>query len=340
MIQITNTDAYQVLCLQLADEGRGASLLGDCVERARTCALPFLACNQFPSVYFEFPLAGDPFLDVTLLYGKLEPGTRIDSPAASGCERLLDWYANAYDKHHNISFGFELDTSKQQLPAAAIHFQPRTHTSLVEPFFDAIGEPERAHLYLDLAERMPKGWELAFFGLFRGRPNSPLRVCGYLHVETVLPYTKDPSLLASVFDDIGFSAYDEAMLGQIATLLGTSSSGFDYQFDIYPDGSLGDTFAIDVQLQVEKPEAVRATMENGEGGRIMQLFEDWGIADDRWKSLADIAFARKLPQIKDDGTDTSFSFTLMPGWTKVRWRKCALQPAKYYYLGSAGLLEA
>lgn len=332
-------DAYEVLCLQAADKGRGPVLFGDSVQRARAAARPFLVGEEFPSVYFEFPLAGKPFLDVTFLYSELKPGTRIDSPAVAGSGRVFDWFADVSQDYTDICFGFELDTSKPELPPAAIHFQPRGSANLVEPFCEVIGEPERAKLYLDLAARLPEEWSLSFFGLFRGRPDSPLRVCGYLSNNEWAACSEDPGRIRSVFEAAGFSAYDDAMLEQVAAFMGAAPEGVDFQFDIYPDGSLGDIFAIDVQFAIEQPEAVHESLDGGPGARVMELLEGWGAADDRWRLVADAAFARCLPVEREDGSQARFSFTLMPGWMKARWRAGVLQPSKFYFLGRAGILN-
>ena len=63
----------------------------------------------FPSLYLEFPLAGDPFLDVTALYGEVASGTRFHSEAAAGTERMIDWFAQVSAQYNDLSFGFELD---------------------------------------------------------------------------------------------------------------------------------------------------------------------------------------------------------------------------------------
>ncbi|MBR3158340.1 MAG: hypothetical protein IKF14_04470 [Atopobiaceae bacterium] len=328
-------DCFQVLLLQLSDEGRKEVLLGDAVDRARMVCLPFIVGKKFPDVYFEFPLAGDPFLDTTLLYEELEPGTHIDSPAAGDVQGLLDWFGPVRHEHPNVSFGFELDTSKLELPKAALHFQPRTLTELVRPFCELAGEPERADLYLNLAARMPEGWPLSFFGMFRGRPNSPLRVCGYLPTNECDACVADPRHLAEVFDAIGFTAYDDAMLIQVSQLMGVAPSGVDFQFDVYPDGHLGDVFAIDTQYGIERPEAVRSSFAQGPAEKVMSLLQLMGAADERWKLAPGAAFARAIPVTLDDGTPNKLAFTLMPQWSKARWRAGELQPAKLYYLGKA-----
>lgn len=334
----THADAYQVLLLQASDAGRGSVLFGQSLPHARKELLPFMVGKRFPSVYLEFPLVGEPFLDVTVLLGELEPGTRIASEAARGSEAMLDWYAQIRTHDDAISCGFELDTKDPELPSAAIHFQPRKHTGLVRLFFEAIDEPERADLYLNQAARMPEGWPLSFFGLFRGRPGSPLRVCGYLGLKSQQACANDPQLIAEAFRDVGFHAYDDAMLEQVSTLLSAVPGQTDFQFDVYPDGTLGNTFAVDAQFGIEQPEAVQRTFTEGGGARVMSLLESWGIADDRWRLGAQAAFARAIPVEIEDGGLGKYSFTLMPQWVKVRWIDGVLQPSKLYIFARAGLL--
>ncbi|MDO4806057.1 MAG: hypothetical protein Q4A07_02290 [Coriobacteriales bacterium] len=337
MRPMSYADSYEVLCLQAASDGRGEVLFGDCLERARKAMRPFMVGEKFPSVYLEFPLAGDPFLDVTVLYSKLGTHARIESDTVRGMERALDWFSGLGDSYSRVNLGFELDVGNPSLPAAAVHFQPREHRELVRPFCEAIGEPERAQLYESLARRMPKGWPLSFFGLFRGRPGTPMRVCGYVDRAEQKACAADPSRLARAFDEVGFCAYDTAMLEQVCALLDTAPCATDFQFDVYPNGQIGTTFAIDASFAIEQPHAVRASFENGPDARLMRLLEKWGIADGRWRLVADAAFARSIPVELDDGSVGRFAFTLMPQWVKARWRDGVLQPAKLYHLGGAGL---
>lgn len=338
MGNLTFETCFQVLLLQAANEGRAETLFGDSFQRARGAVPPFLVGKTFPDVYFEHPLSGDPYLDVTLLLFGLEPGTRVDSEVAGDHAAMLDWIANARRDCSDIGFGFELDTKEEELPTAAVHFQPRWRTELVRPFCHAACEPDRADLYLDLADRMPQGWELAYFGLFRGRPESPLRACGYMGLGELRACSHDPSHLAEVFDKIGFGAYDDAMLKQVSLLLATSPGVVDFQFDIYPDGHLGPMFAIETQFSIEQPSAVRESFEFGAGARVMGLLEGWGVADDRWRSAIDSAFACAIPAAAVGGGTGELGLTLMPQWAKARWVDGVLQPAKLYHLARADLL--
>ena len=333
------SDALQVLLLQAADEGRGDVLFGESFSRLANEVGPFMIGEEFPSVYLECPLIGDPFIDVTVLYSRLKPDTHVEHPAASGTEAMLDWFAGVCADHTDVCCGYELDVKEPKLPAAAIHFQPRAKTQLVRPFCEVVGEAARADLYLDLAERMPEGWPLSFFGMFRGRPGSPLRVCGYMGEDESGACATDPRRLAQVFDEVGFSAYDDAMLAEVGAFLAAVPGAVDFQFDVYPDGSLGDTFAIDAQFKIEQPDEVLKNFQDGRAARIMRLFEKAGAADDRLKLIPEVAFARALPAEQEDGSVGRYAFTIMPQWAKARWRGCELQPGKMYFYANAGFLK-
>ena len=334
----TYADSFKVLCLQLASEGRAEALLGTDVDHACACVQPFLVGPRLPDVYLEFPLAGTPFMDVTLLYGDMPANASVNSPAAGDARAMFEWYSNAREEHEEICCGFELDTHEDSLPPAAVHFQPRANTDLVLPFCETVGEAQKGELYLAQNERMPKGWPLSFFGMFRGRPGSPLRVCGYLSREQQRVCGEDPAVLRDAFDAMGFDAYDDAMLAQVSQLMATTPGVVDFQLDVWPNGQLGDTFAIDCNFAIQRPELVRQSFAGGMAGRVMSLLEQWGAADERWRLAPRAAFARALPVELDDGSLAPYGFTLMPQWAKVRWRGGVLQASKLYYLGNAQLV--
>ena len=339
MLVPSHQDAFEVLCLQASDDGRGDVLFGECLDRARKAGRPFMVGESFPDVYLESPLAGKPFLDITALYSELSPGMRIESQAAEGTGPIIDWFAESASGVDGVCCGFELDVKEPALPQAAIHFQPRLHLELVEPFCSALGEPKRAALYLDLANRMPQGWPLSFFGLFRGRAESPLRVCGYLDSGEVEACAEDPDHIARAFRDVGFDAFDDAMLASVSALMEAAPGTVDFQFDIFPDGHIGETFAIDIQFDIAQPEDVNQSFGNGPAARVLEMLERWGAADGRWRLVSSAAFARAIGVELEDGSRGRYAFTLMPQWVKARWVAGVLQPAKLYYLGHAGLLS-
>ena len=339
MLEPTHADAFAVLCLQAADDGRGPVLLGEGVDRARELARPFLIGARFPETYLELPLTGEPFMDVTLLLEELEPGARVASPLADGTHEALGLYARWLKDYHDISCGYELDCHDSATRSAALHFQPRAHHELVRPFCAALGEPERAELYLAQDARMPHGWPLSFFGLFRGRAQAPLRVCGYLDKEEQQACVRDPERLGRALERAGLGDFGSEPLAQAACVLALAPDYVDFQLDVLPDGSLGDSFAFDVHFDRMRSSEVRAAFADGSARPLVEQLKAWGIADDRVEMMPELTLNRGLPVVRADGSSGVYGFSIAPGWLKVRWRAGVLQPAKMYLRCGAGMVR-
>ena len=137
----SHAEAFDILCSLLANEGRADLLFGGSVSRMKQIVPPFLVGKSFPCMYFEFPLIGDPYLDVLVSYEELEAGTRIDSEAAAGSGPILDWYRDAYRKDPKIRFGFEV--SAETPGPSAMRLQSRDNAAAATEFCEAAGEPDR-----------------------------------------------------------------------------------------------------------------------------------------------------------------------------------------------------
>ncbi len=330
-----NSIACQELFDQAARGGRKEILFGDSWKRALDTTMPLVEGVPFPTIYMEMPLKGDPFLDMTIGYKELAPGTRFNTEAIKGTEGMLDWLAEVTKENEGLYGGYEIDTSSDPIPPAAVHFQPRTRKELVQPFCDALGEPDRGKLYLSATQIMPKRWPLSFFGMFRGRPNYPLRICGYLHQEEINLCAASSDQIKKTFESVGFKAYNEDMIAQIALLLVEAREGADFQFDIFPDKSFSKTFAIDVNLNLRKKEKLSKALGEGELQGLRKLFDDWNIVDDRFDTAFGIATAKAVPYLTPEEKISFYKLIIIPQWIKFRWTDGVIQPAKLYCLAMA-----
>ena len=330
MKEPTFKEAYEMLCRHAGKDGREEALFGDSLPRAKEYVPPFLVGMMFPEVYFEFPLSGAPFLDVTVFYGKIKPGMKIESRDEAG--DILDWVANTQKKHRDIAVGFELDTHCKDFTLPAIHFEPRRSVETVRPFCDLIGENENAKLYLDLCERMQNTWPLSFFGLFRGRSNSPLRINGYLTKEAKEAYSFNPSAIAGVFDTIGFKAYSSEMLSQIGEIIGIAPDSLEFQFDVYPDYTLGDKFSLDVHIQDRQPDAILNALSSGPLSEIINIGKEMGILDERIELVKESTMKQTFPIIKNDGSPGEYILEYRPKWMKISWKDAKPVITKCYCL--------
>ena len=63
-----------------------------------------------------------------------------------------------------------------------------------------------------------------------------------------------------------------------------------------------------------------------------------GLADDRWKLIADAAFARHVPFEKDN-CEGRFALCILFNYAKVKFTACEPHPAKFYLLLDAREIE-
>ena len=332
----SNELACRTLFYHAAADGRAQALFGPDWEKTCDAVAPYTRGVLFPKLYLEFPLKGDPFLDVTALIDTVEPGGPSCPETVAELAPLYDWVTKLHAADRRICFGFELDAATAASGPAAVHFQHYEKLDLAREFCERMGDPDAGKRFLHQAERMPAGWRPAFLGIFRGRPGTPLRVCGYLAREETVRCAENPAHLEDVFRRIGFSAYDDGMLRALSAWLGTVQSA-DYQIDILPDGTLGEVFAIDGSPGNLREQEARVSFDSGGFARMMTLLESWGAADSRWRLVADMTLTRGIPAEDENGNSRLFALLVQPNWVKARWRAAVLQKAKCYCRAWAGV---
>ena len=334
--QMTVFDALYSIA---AADGRGEVLFGESFDIARGAFERTLIGDDYPAVYIEFPLLGSPGFDLLSVHASVRPGSRFAPGAGFGYQAMFDWFSGVSDQGVNASCGIEFDTSVGEAERPGVYLQYRKHADLIAPFLKSIGEEARTESFLAVTNRMPEGWPAAYVGLFPGRAGTPLRVGGYLGSDVQKACAADPALLGAHFDQIGFSSYNDEMLARCGELLSLAPS-VDFQFDIMPDGTLGDVFGLSLSFNESMPREARVCMESGYGARICRTLQEWGLADDRWKLIAGAAFARHVPFEREDGSEGRFALCCLFNYAKVKFAGGVAQPSKFYLRMSAGEVEA
>ena len=327
---------FNVLYSHAAGDGREAALFGDSIRFARPAAANSLIGKALPSFYLEFPLLGVPCFDLLTVYGEIKPGERFAPGGGYGYQPMFDWFSSL-PSGHGASCGITMDTGSGETERAGIYLQQRRKTELIAPFLDSIGERGRLDSYIRVFEQIPAETAPAYIGLFPGRDGSPLRIGGYMEKSFLDAAAADPGKLALWFDRIGFTAYTKTMPDHCAELL-SYAPGADYQFDIYPDGTLGDTFGLSLSFNDVKPRMAAECMEKGYGKSVMTLLERWGLADERWKKIAGAAAGRRIRVEKEDGTPVSLAMIVRFNYAKVKFKAGVPVTAKFYFLLAASEL--
>ena len=330
--------AFDALYGIAAGDGRGGALFGNSIELARPAYERTLVGDEYPKAYFEFPLLGNPCFDLLSGVDHVKPGAKFAPGRGFGRQGMIDWFAGVCGPDGAVGCGFEIDTSTGEIERAAVYLQQRSSHELVEPFLESVGERGRARAYFDVFDRLPREWSPSYVGLFPGREGAPMRIGGYMGAGELGLCAKDPAYLAERFRQIGFTAFDAPMLERCAEFMALAPS-IDFQFDIMPDGTLGDAFGLSLSFNEAKPLEARECMESGYGATLMQKLQEWGLADDRWKLIAGASLARCVGYEREDGAQGYFALCILLNYAKVKFRACEPQPAKFYLTCSAGDIE-
>ncbi|MBR4807975.1 MAG: hypothetical protein IKZ65_05740, partial [Lachnospiraceae bacterium] len=148
--------------------------------------------------------------------------------------------------------------------------------------------------------------------------------------KEMLSCASDPDRIIKVFKAAGFTAYDDTMIDNMCSIFRVSPDSTDFQFDIYPDGSIGEVFSLSALYELRRREETLAAFYDGDDSRYIALLTEWGLADDRWKQVVDTVYSGTLPLPAGD-----ISFIAFPQAFKVRWRGGELVPSKAYVMVKA-----
>lgn len=327
----TGAELFDAIYAAMVAQGRGA-LFGDAREAARLFFDRASLSGAFPVLYFEFPLRDDPYLDLLAIYEKLPVDAHFAPGGGYGYQAAFDWFGSL-DAEQRAAIGIELDLSRGVTEQAGLYFQQRRNLTLLREFLATVGQEGRADAYEQMMARMPRGWPAAYVGLFPGRPGTPMRLGGYLSKPMHRRCCGDPAFLGSCFDEMGFAAYDRPMLERCAELMRLVPF-VDFQFDLGLDGSLTDTFGLSLSFGRCKLSEVDECFSSGYGAQVMELLEGWGLADERWKLIPQMTYARGLPYGGRDGSERRLAVCVHLNYAKLKYVGGIAQPAKFYLVAT------
>lgn len=321
---------FDVLYSLASADGRGDALFGDSIVYAGKVVERSLIGSSIPSFYLEFPLLGRPCFDILTVYDKVDPGACFAEGAGYGYQKMFDWFSHLPESH-GASCAIEVDTGSGETECAGVYMQQRRRKDLVAPFLESVGEDARAGSYLKFMERLPQGMSAAYAGLFPGREGSPMRIGGYMDKAFIDNASDDTSVLDRAFSSVGFGDHDPGMLELCSRLLAMSPAA-DYQFDIYPDGSVGDVFGLSLSFNDVLPNEAAECMNSGFGKDIMTTIQDLGLADDRWKMIAGASMGKGITVKKTDGREVFLVFAIRLNYVKIKFKAGVPVFSKFYLI--------
>ena len=323
---------FDILYALAARDGREAALFGSSRPFAQMAFAHSMACEEFPEVWFEIPLVGDPWFDLHLLASQdsLHPDATFSADETGGYPGAFAWFA----KQRGVrQLALSWDTGKGNVVTPAVQVLVANHDPEIScAFLRAAGRDDLQDAYRAFVERKPDTWFACYTGAFPNREHDFVRVECIVDDLSQRAYAEDAALLEAHLRQAGVRELGETVIPRCQAFA-RFSFPIEFQFDVMPDGTLGSTFGISARFACPPGEDDWLPFEpDGEAGALVEQVEEWGLTDDRWRLLADTIFAMRVSR----GGRSCMLFNY-PAFVKLRWRDGEPLDAKAYLL--AGLQD-
>lgn len=324
---------YDLIYALAAVDGREQALFGTCAPLAHAAFRHSLAGTGFPELWFELPLAGEPWFDVHVLTARedLDPQAPPEAAICGGVPEAFAWFASQGPEARQLALSWDIGSGS--LASPAIQLLKRVDDSqLTCSFLAAAGRQDAVAAYRAFEARLPEGWFACYTGVF------PQRTSPFLRVECIpaprlqQAYAADPALLGGHLRQVGLRELGDTLLPRCQALADTPFQ-LEFQFDVMPDGTAGPTMAASVRFDSPPgSEKWGAFDVDGPAGALMGKVEAWGLADGRWRLLHQTTYAKRATL-----AGQSSMLWCFPAFLKLRWRDGAPLDAKAYLMAGATL---
>lgn len=323
---------YDIIYALAAQGGREAALFGGCGPAAREAFLRSLAGEAFPELWFEIPLAGEPWLDFHALTSR--EGVAGSQTAFAGLAAVyadaLAWFAAQQPSNvRQLALSYDTHLGDVEHPAVQLLMNGR-RMAVPLGFLEAAGRPDLRDAYSRFVHAMPPEWYACYVGLFPGRV-AP-EAGPWVRVECIVgdklqrAYAADVAGLREHLASVGMTAFDDGLASGVRELA-RSPFPLEFQFDVGAGGAALPVLSASVRFQPKD-------WAGGEGragiGRIAAWLQGRGLADGRCGLLPQTAFAK---QVEHGGE--SVTVTCFPAFVKLRWREGEQPDAKAYLMARA-----
>ena len=306
-------------------------LFGNCAPLAHEAFSRCVMGDEFPLIWFEVPLGGEPRFDLHVAYSRktLREGLEFAPAVSAGYEPIFRWYAQEEKGGNGLAFAF--DVSEGRIDAPAIHVNVNNAPLAdIGRFFELAADDAAPDAFRGFAERLPQDWRVWYAGVHPGRPGSHLRVDCFVDGARKQAYALDPTLLERNLQSCGFTAVSPTLL-ELAQLILDAPFGLELQFDVQRDGSVGSTMGLSASFSAGTAGRAGALFEDGgPAAAFMEHIKGLGLADDRWRLIPKASFA-KLVNV--DGAP--LALVCAPTFVKLRVRNGLPLDAKLYLQATA-----
>jgi len=320
---------YDIIYALAASEGREAALFGNCGPAAREAFARSLTGGAFPELWFEVPLAGEPWMDLHSLVSHEDVAGAQAAYAGHGgaYADALSWFAGqAPGKVRQLALSYDTHAGDVDRPAVQALLDGRD-ISVPLSFLEAAGRPDLRAGYRTFVEAMPAEWYACYVGVFPQRGNgidTP-----WVRVECIVgdrcqgAYARDAGEIRSHLAQVGLAGIGDGTVSDIQELA-RSPFPLELQFNAGTGGAALPAVSASVRFQSgDWTEPGR----RDEIGRLARWMRGRGLADDRCNLLPQTVFAKRATLGGE-----SASLSCFPAFVKLRWSEGAPPDAKAYLL--------
>ena len=336
--------AFRRLYARAAAEGRGEVLFGaDAAEKSVSVLEKYAVVGTTKAIFcFEFPFIGKPYMD--LLIG-CEAGD-ISPPVtfAKEPDPIIRRFFDACTEKRNwagYAFGYSFDLSASLTAAPGLYVLPpleQPPENYVPTLLKATGCEDRIKQVMAAFTAAPPVWHPHYAGLMAGRQDTPIRLGFSLMHKDSLRYSANKDDFwrdIESYMDLSFTPEGR----EILSLLVEGGYLCDLQFDLFPDGNLGDGLGVSVNFgfQSVDPRNSKGFLERGDAKRMMQRIENLGLADTRWRQMDSACCANFRAVRTKDGKRLAGDVITLDG-LKVRFKKGRAFLSKGYLLARSSYI--
>lgn len=250
--------------------------------------------DDFPEVWFELPLSGDPWYDLHVLTSRRVLERDFEIPEDVFFPDVFSWFSTASNVRQ-LAISHDLSKGVYDRPAVQLLVSGRDD-NVVHDFLAAAQNSCATVSYDAFMRRLPKSWFPCYFGTFPSRNSHFLRIeCIPVRQDQLL-YSSDSRILADHLGSVGYKAGKDTL--ELIRFMSSLPFPIEFQFDVAEDGTAGAVMSASLRFKmpgVKSDSQQAAFINDGEDvKRLMERLCELDLSDDRWRLLTDIAFAKQL----------------------------------------------
>lgn len=326
-------EIYDIIYALAARGGREEALFGGCGTAAREAFRRSLTGGAFPELWFEAPLAGEPWMDFHSLtsHGDVA-GTHAAYAGHGGAYAdALSWFAaQGPQKVRQLALSYDTSVGDVERPAVQL-LVDGPNPDVPTAFLSAAGRPDLREAYDAFVHGMPAGWYACYVGVFPGREaecKTP-----WVRVECIVgnalqrAYAESAAVLREHLEHAGLGGVGEDAIEGVRELA-CSPFPLELRFNVGPNGTALPVLSASVRFQ---PRDWKSDGGREAVGRLAEWLQACGLADERCGLLAQAVFAKRMERGGERVTASCF-----PAFVKLRWREGMEPCAKAYLLVRVG----